>query len=54
MLYGLCIPGRDNNIHNGVKEEKTRVAGAGSLGSAEADEAELWAWLTLPEAHRAS
>lgn len=43
MLYELCSPGRDNNIHNKVKEEKSTVVGVGGLGSAELDVAERWA-----------
>lgn len=54
MLYGLCILGRDNNIYNGVKEEKIRVVGVGSLGSVEVDEVELWVWFIFLEVYRAS
>lgn len=45
MLYELCSPGRDHNIHNKAKEDKSRMVGVGRLGSAEFDEAEPWAWL---------
>lgn len=39
MLYESCSPGRENNIHNKVEEEKSTVVGVGRLGSAELDEA---------------
>lgn len=39
MSYRLCSPGRGNNVHKKSEEEKTKVAGAGSLGGIEFDQA---------------